>query len=72
MVEERGSSVSKYDVHYSSNRGLKSGISHPLLNDIWVTEIVDALSKEKAIEVVNQLEKDKGNKVNYILSCEEI
>ena len=64
--------MKKYDVHYSVNCSLRSGINHPLLTDRWKTEIVDAKSKDEAIETVAKIETDKGNKVNYILSCEEI
>jgi len=48
----------KFDVHFSE-----------IVNDQWKFEIVEADTKEEAIKIVLESNKDK---VNYIVSCTPI
>jgi hypothetical protein len=48
----------KYDVHFSD-----------IVNDQWKFQIIEADTKEEAMKIVFENNKDK---VNYILSCTPI
>lgn len=62
--------MKEYDVCLSIDYGLRSSVKHPILNDRWKFRTVGANSAEEAIKLACKLEKEKGNKVNYILSCQ--
>ena len=62
--------MNQYDVCLSLEYRLVGRTRNLILNDRYKFRTICANSTEEAIKIACKLEKEKGNKVNYILSCQ--